>query len=107
MVESILKNITVETKSNVYFDGRVTSRTCYQKDGRRFTLGVINTGIYTFDVGEREIVQLISGTAEILLPAAIQWRSVSAPDRFEVPSNCQYQIRTTGIVEYLCKYYPE
>ncbi len=104
MVEQNLKNVTVNSKANVYFDGRVTSRTCYREDGTKFTLGIINPGSYIFSVGDREVVHLIAGTAEVLLPNETEWRSVSAPDTFEVIANSNYDIRCYEIVEYLCDY---
>lgn len=107
MIDKTLQNVTIETKANVYFDGRVTSRTGYYADGRRFTLGIITAGSYTFDVGDREVVQLISGSAEILLPTEESWRSVTAPDVFEIIADCKYQIRTTGAAEYLCDYFKD
>lgn len=107
MVDKRLSNLDVETKANVYFDGRVTSRVCYRPDGSRLTLGVITPGSYTFDVGDREVVQMIAGSVEILLPTEKAWRTVTAPESFEIIANCSYQIRTTGVAEYLCDYYKD
>ena len=107
MVDQRLSNLEVETKANVYFDGRVTSRACYRPDGSRLTLGIITPGSYTFDVGDREVVQLIAGSVEILLPNEQAWREVEAPGTFEIIANSKYQIRTTGVAEYLCDYYKD
>lgn len=107
MVESLLTGINAETKANVYWEGKVTSRTCYRQDGSRFTLGIITAGSYTFDVGDKEVVQLISGAVEIILPGETEWHAVAAPDTFTVPANSAYQIRTSGVAEYLCDYIPE
>ena len=107
MVDKKLQHITVDSKANVYFDGRVTSRSCYREDGSRFTLGIICAGSYTFDTGDREVIQMIAGEVEILLPAETVWKKVCAPDTFQVPSNSAFQIRTTGVAEYLCDYYKE
>lgn len=107
MVEKRLKHVELESKANVYFDGRVTSRTCYREDGSRFTLGIITAGSYTFDVGEREHVQLIAGEAEVLLPGEQAWQRVAAPGSFGAPAGCSFQIRTTGVVEYLCDYHKD
>lgn len=107
MVEEKLHQIEVTTKANVYWDGKVTSRTCFRQDGSKFTLGIITAGSYTFDVGDREVVQLIAGDAEILLPTEQDWRKVTAPESFEIIANSKYQIRTTGVAEYLCDYYKD
>lgn len=107
MVPEILKNVNATAKANIYFDGRATSRTFFREDGSRFTIGIITAGSYTFDVGDREVVQLIAGDCEILLPTESEWRKVEAPNSFEIIANCNYQIRTTGVCEYLCDYYKD
>lgn len=107
MVPKELENVRVTTKANVYWDGKVTSRTFHREDGSKFTLGIITAGSYTFDVGDREVVQLIAGDAEILLPTEQSWRRVEAPKAFEIIANSKYQIRTTSVAEYLCDYYKD
>ena len=41
---SELKNVTVVKKANIYFDGKVTSRTVIFQDGTRKTLGIMLPG---------------------------------------------------------------
>lgn len=107
MVEEQMKSVTMLTKANIYWDGKVTSRTGYRQDGSQFTLGIITAGTYTFDVGDREVVKLIAGEAEVRLPGNANWQTVHTPDAFEVPANSQYDIRTYGVVEYLCDYHKD
>ena len=45
---SELKNISVVKAANVYFDGKVTSRTVKFADGSRKTLGFMQPGEYAF-----------------------------------------------------------
>lgn len=103
----LLNNVDASLKANVYWNGKVTSRTFYRQDGSRFTLGIITEGSYTFDVGDREIVRLIAGEAEVRLPAEREWKEVKEGETFEVIRDSQYDIRTNGVVEYLCDYFPE
>ncbi len=102
-----IKNVDVTLSSNVYFDGKVISRTFYKENGDRFTLGVITPGTYKFDVGDKEIVRLITGTAEVSLPGDNEFHQVSAGETFVVPPESDYDIRTYGVVEYLCDYVTE
>lgn len=102
-----IKNVIAELKSNIYFDGKVISRTFYKECGDRFTLGVITPGTYKFNVGDKEIVQLISGSAEICLPEDEEFHKVSGGEKFVVSSDSEYDIRTCGVVEYLCDYVKE
>ncbi len=44
---SEFKNVTIVKKANVYFDGKVTSRTVIFPDGSNKTLGVMLPGDYT------------------------------------------------------------
>lgn len=99
-----IEDVEVCLKGNVYFGGRVTSRTFYKKTGERFTLGIITPGEYTFDVGDKEIVKMLNGTAEICLPGESVFHEVKEGETFVIPANSDYQIRTYGIVEYLCDY---
>lgn len=43
------ENVTVIKKANVYFDGKVTSRTVLFPDGSRKTLGFMLPGEYEFN----------------------------------------------------------
>jgi uncharacterized protein YaiE (UPF0345 family) len=107
MVPEMLEKVNAVSKANVYWDGKVTSRTFFREDGSKFTLGIITAGSYTFDVGDREVVQLIAGDCEVLLPTESEWRRVETPNSFEIIANSKYQIRTTGVCEYLCDYYKD
>ena len=82
MADKKMENVTIETKANIYFDGKVVSRTGYHTDGSRFTLGIITPGEYTFGVGPEENMQLIAGEAEVLLAGETEWKKVVAPDNF-------------------------
>lgn len=103
-MEKTLKNTEVTLKGNIYFDGRVTSRTFYRESGERFTLGIITPGSYTFSVGDQEVVKMLQGTAQICLPGESEFHEVAEEESFIVPANSEYQIRTYGIVEYMCDY---
>ena len=47
------KNVTVIKKANVYFDGKVTSRTVMFPDGSKKTLGVMLPGEYEFSTADK------------------------------------------------------
>ena len=107
MVSEKLSNLEVMTKANVYWDGKVTSRTLFTADGEKHTLGIITAGTYTFGVGDREIVTLIAGEVEVKRPVDTDWVKFAAPQAFEIQANCEYDIRTYGVAEYLCDYYKD
>ncbi len=47
------KGVSVVRKANIYFDGRVTSRTVLFADGSKKTLGIMLPGEYEFNTGEQ------------------------------------------------------
>ena len=77
------------------------------KSGQSNTLGIITAGTYTFGVGDREIVTLITGEVEVKRPVDTDWVKFAAPQEFEIQANCEYDIRTYGVAEYLCDYYKD
>ncbi len=54
-------NVTVVKKANIYFDGKVTSRTVIFADGVKKTLGVMLPGEYTFNTGAKELMEIQVG----------------------------------------------
>lgn len=46
-------NVTVIKKANVYFDGKVVSRTVVFADGAKKTLGIMQPGEYEFNTGDK------------------------------------------------------
>lgn len=101
-------NVSIGIKANVYFDGRVISRNVFFPDGTRKTLGVILPGTYEFGVGDKEIVQIVTGRAEVLLPPdKKEWVTVKKGDSFTVVRDSSYQIRCYELVEYICDYLQE
>ncbi len=50
---SYFENVKVDKKANVYFDGRVTSRTIRFFDGEIKTLGMMQPGDYEFNTDKK------------------------------------------------------
>ena len=59
--------VTVVTKANVYFDGKVVSHSVVFADGTKKTLGLIYPGSYHFGTGAPERMELVAGSAKITL----------------------------------------
>ncbi|OPZ60278.1 MAG: hypothetical protein BWY88_00536 [Synergistetes bacterium ADurb.Bin520] len=101
------ENVTVLAKANVYFDGKVISHTVLFADGTRKTVGAVLPGEYSFGTGDREHMEIVAGTAEVLLPGSSTWTKVSAGEFFDVPGNSRFSYRCDGISEYICSYIKE
>lgn len=98
------ENVTIIKKANVYFDGNVTSRTVLFADGSRKTLGVMMPGEYEFGTDSREIMEILNGTARVMLPGSAEWQSFSAGEVFEVPAQSSFKLELDGVVDYCCSY---
>jgi uncharacterized protein YaiE (UPF0345 family) len=98
------KNVTVFKRANVYFEGRVTSRTVLFGDGTRKTLGIMLPGEYEFGTGNREIIEILVGDLEIFLPGSSGWKAVKAGESFEVPANSKFKLIIKTITDYCCSY---
>ena len=101
---SDFKNVTVVKKANVYFDGKVTSRTVLFSDGSKKTLGIMLPGDYEFNTADKEIMEIMSGELEVLLPGAADWRKVRGGESFEVPANAKFSLKVAAVTDYCCSF---
>jgi uncharacterized protein YaiE (UPF0345 family) len=97
-------NVTVVKKANVYSEGKVTSRTVLFADGSKKTLGIMLPGEYEFGTAEKEIMEILAGELEVLLPGAGGWRLVRGGESFEVPSQAKFGLRVKSLTDYCCSY---
>jgi len=97
-------NVTVVKKANIYFDGQVSSRTVQFADGTEKTLGFMLPGEYTFGTEAKEIMEIMAGDLEVLLPESEQWQSIQAGSSFEVPADSKFQIKIKTPTDYCCSY---
>ena len=104
MSDDKFENVTVVKKANIYFDGKVTSRNVLFADGTRKTLGFMLPGEYTFSTGAREVMELLNGGMDVLLPGRADWQTFAAGQSFEVPANSSFQLKLKVPVDYCCSY---
>ena len=104
MSDDRFENVTIIKKANVYFDGKVTSRNVLFADGTRKTLGFMLPGDYEFSTGAREVMEMLNGEMDVLLPGAAEWQTFRAGQSFEVPANSSFKLKLKGIVDYCCSY---
>ncbi len=97
-------NVTVVRKANVYFDGKVSSRTIIFADGSKKTLGVMLPGEYEFNTADKEIMEIMSGELEVSLPGAPGWQTIRGGEAFEVPAQAKFGLRIKTITDYCCSF---
>ena len=97
-------NVTVIKKANVYFDGKVVSRTVLFADGSKKTLGIMQPGEYEFSTGDKELMEIISGELDVALPGAAGVRPIKAGESFEVPANSKFRMTVKTLTDYCCSF---
>ena len=105
MLPSSFENVTVSTKANVYFDGKVVSHSLILADGRKKSLGVIFPGEYHFGTGDPEVMEITAGACEVVLDGTSETLAVTAGNSFDVPGNSGFTIRVADEpCEYICSF---
>jgi uncharacterized protein YaiE (UPF0345 family) len=101
---STFTQVSVVREANIYFDGKVTSRTVLFDDGSRKTLGIMQVGEYTFDTKAGELMEILSGDLDVQLPGGDQWQPVRGGESFEVPPDSLFKLRVKSVTDYCCSY---
>jgi purine/pyrimidine-nucleoside phosphorylase len=97
--------VTVHTKANVYFDGKVVSHTVLMPDGAKKTLGLIYPGSYHFGTGAPERMEIVAGSCRVTLDGATAARDYAAGTHFDVPGQSGFTIEVpAGLCEYICSF---
>jgi len=98
-------NVTVTTKANVYFEGKVVSHTLLESDGTKRTLGLIAPGRFHFETAAPERMDIVFGRCEVQLDGEAGARTYEAGSGFDVPGNSGFTIEVLdGIAEYVCSF---
>ena len=100
---SEFNNVTVVKKANVYFGGNVSSRTVKFADGSTKTLGLMLAGEYTFNTAAPELMEILAGELEVLLPNS-DWQSIKGGEAFNVPANSAFTMKVTVPTDYICSF---
>ena len=100
-------NVTVQKAANIYFEGKVTSRTVIFPDGTKKTLGIMLPGEYEFNTGVKEIMDVLAGKVDILLPDDTEWLQFDGDGSFTVPADSSFKLNVYTPFDYCCSYVEE
>ncbi len=102
---SSFTGVTVHSKANIYFDGRVVSHTVLMPDGAKKTLGLIYPGSYHFGTGAPERMEIVAGSCHVILDGQTSLKNYAEGTAFDVPGKSGFTIEVkTGICEYICSF---
>jgi len=100
---SKFENVTVIKEANIYYDGKVTSRSIILSDGSLKSLGIMLPGEYTFNTNDKEIMEIMSGELDVKLPGE-EWKTLHTPETFEVAANASFDLKIKSVTDYCCSY---
>ncbi|MFN6027905.1 MAG: pyrimidine/purine nucleoside phosphorylase, partial [Planctomyces sp.] len=98
---SRFSGVTVVKAANIYFDGRVTSRTIEFPDGTTKTLGVMLPGEYKFNTGRPELMEIQSGALQWRPAGATEGQSIQGGQAFNVDGNSYFELQVTQVADYI------
>ncbi|TWT48766.1 pyrimidine/purine nucleoside phosphorylase [Botrimarina hoheduenensis] len=97
-------NVTVVARANVYFDGKVTSRTLKFADGSTKTLGMLQPGEYEFGTDKPELMEITAGRVTVQLAGETDWQEYGEGDSFNVPGGSRFKINARELTDYVCSF---
>ncbi|SDF21925.1 pyrimidine/purine nucleoside phosphorylase [Sporomusa acidovorans] len=97
-------HVSVVKKANIYFDGKVTSRTVIFPDGSQKTLGIMLPGEYEFGTAAAETMEILAGEMTVLLPGHTDWLTYRSGDSFQVPAESRFKLKVSVVADYCCSY---
>lgn len=97
-------NVAVVKAANIYFDGKVTSRTVLFNDGSKKTLGIMLPGEYEFGADAAEEMEILAGELDVLLPGQNVWLKYTGRSTFYVPANSRFKLQVKVVTDYCCSY---
>jgi hypothetical protein len=97
--------VTVLTKANVYFDGKVVSHSLLMPGGAKKTLGLIYPGSYHFGTAAPERMEIVAGGCRVTLDGQNAVKEYAAGTYFDVPGKSGFTIEVPdGLCEYICSF---
>ncbi len=96
--------VTVVKKANIYFDGGVVSHSVLFADGSKKTLGVMQVGEYEFSTAKAEIMEILSGELDLLLPGSSEWKPVKGGESFDIPADSSFKMKVKSVSDYCCSF---
>jgi purine/pyrimidine-nucleoside phosphorylase len=103
-VRERLDGVSVDTRANVYFDGRCVSHTIRLADGSRKSVGVILPATLTFDTAAPETMELIAGRCRVKLAGSATASEYRGGQSFSVPGQSSFEIEALEPVHYICHF---
>jgi purine/pyrimidine-nucleoside phosphorylase len=94
----------IQTRANVYFDGKCVSHSVTLADGSKKSVGVILPSTLTFNTGAPETMELVEGQCRVKLAGENGWVTFEGGQSFNVPAQSSFEIEAFTAVHYVCHF---
>jgi purine/pyrimidine-nucleoside phosphorylase len=61
-------------------------------------------GDYGFGTAEKEIMEILAGNLDVMLPGAAGWITFKKGEVFEVPDQSKFSLKVKSLTDYCCSY---
>jgi hypothetical protein len=61
-------------------------------------------GEYEFSTGDKEIMEILSGELDVMLPGALSWKKISGGESFAVAANSKFTMKVKILSDYCCSF---
>jgi uncharacterized protein YaiE (UPF0345 family) len=103
-VRERLDGVSIDTRANVYFDGRCVSHTIRLADGSRKSVGVILPAKLSFETAAPERMEIVAGRCRVQLAGSDAVREYAGGQSFDVPGQSRFEIEALEPVHYVCHF---
>lgn len=104
MAQEIIKDISIKTKANVFFDGKCISHAITLADGTKKSVGVILGASLTFKTDAPEVMECVAGECSYKLAGSEQWQQSAPGESFQIPGNSSFDIKVDKEYHYICHF---
>jgi uncharacterized protein YaiE (UPF0345 family) len=73
-------------------------------DGSTKTLGIMMPGEFEFSTEKHELMEILAGEMNVLLPGSDRWKTIQGGESFEVPAQSIFKLKVISVVDYCCSY---
>jgi uncharacterized protein YaiE (UPF0345 family) len=96
--------VTTSKRRTVEGEGKGRTPHGIVPDGTKKTLGVMLPGDYEFGTSDSEIMEMLGGEMDVLLPGEKIWKTFKAGESYTVPANSKFKLKVKGVADYCCSY---
>ena len=61
-------------------------------------------GDYEFGTAEKEVMEILAGNLDVLLPSAGDWVTFKEGEVFEVQAQSKFSLKVKSLTDYCCSY---